>query len=81
MYQLWQAEGFIQAHEKNKSESKGVSSYDIAEQYLEELVKRCMIEVEEVYGNGGIKTCRRYYEDFVLEEVQRGEVLGSSHRG
>ena len=51
LIQLWIAEGFIQqAHNTNVE--------DVAEDYLEELIDRSLIQVATRRADGGIKTCR-----------------------
>ncbi|RWR84287.1 putative disease resistance protein [Cinnamomum micranthum f. kanehirae] len=53
LIRLWIAEGFIQQRE---SETKKLE--DFAEEYLEELVGRNMIQVASKRSNGSIRTCR-----------------------
>ncbi|KAK7255005.1 hypothetical protein RIF29_28404 [Crotalaria pallida] len=51
LIQLWVAEGFIPTDDKMAPE-------DVAEEYLEELVRRNLIQVECRRTDGGVKTCR-----------------------
>ncbi|KAF8410910.1 hypothetical protein HHK36_003447 [Tetracentron sinense] len=48
---LWIAEGFVQQRDEESME-------DVAEDLLEELIDRSMIQVAEKRFDGGIKTCR-----------------------
>ncbi|KAL4601008.1 hypothetical protein ACB092_11G241000 [Castanea dentata] len=51
LIQLWLAEGFIQQiHNRNVE--------DVAEDYLEELIDRSLIQVATRRADGGVKTCR-----------------------
>ncbi|OIW01380.1 hypothetical protein TanjilG_12920 [Lupinus angustifolius] len=51
LIQLWIAEGFI-------PEDDIMSQEDVAEEYLEELIRRNLIRVESRRTDGGVKTCR-----------------------
>ena len=51
LIQLWIAEGFIQQIGKRKKE-------DVAEDYLEELIDRSLIQVATKRIDGGVKKCR-----------------------
>ncbi|XP_028753141.1 disease resistance protein RPP13-like [Neltuma alba] len=51
LIQLWVAEGFIIHSDSRTTE-------DVAEDYLEELINRSLIQVGKRRTNGGIKTCR-----------------------
>ncbi|KAM3751855.1 hypothetical protein ACB098_04G142800 [Castanea mollissima] len=51
LIQLWIAEGFIQQTGMRKKE-------DVAEDYLEELIDRSLIQVATKRLDGGVKTCR-----------------------
>ncbi|KAM3704044.1 hypothetical protein ACJW30_04G146500 [Castanea mollissima] len=51
LIQLWIAEGFIQQTGMRKKE-------DVAEDYLEELIDRSLIQVAMKRLDGGVKTCR-----------------------
>ncbi|CAI8616803.1 unnamed protein product [Vicia faba] len=51
LLQLWMAEVFIQ-------EIGSRDAYDVAEDYLYELIDRNLIQVARVKGIGGVKTCR-----------------------
>ncbi|GMN52866.1 hypothetical protein TIFTF001_021996 [Ficus carica] len=55
LIRLWIAEGFIPT-QKNEIEE---TIEDVAEQYLEELINRCMVQVDKRDHTGmGVKTCR-----------------------
>ncbi|XP_017984876.1 PREDICTED: probable disease resistance protein At1g58602 [Theobroma cacao] len=55
LIQLWIAEGFISP----SWESRGMLMEDVAEQYLEELIDRCLVQVGKRDHTGtGVKTCR-----------------------
>ena len=51
LIQLWLAEGFIQQIHNRNAE-------DVAEDYLEELIDRSLIQVATRRADGGVKTCR-----------------------
>ncbi|XP_058769233.1 putative disease resistance RPP13-like protein 3 [Vicia villosa] len=51
LLQLWMAEGFIQ-------ETGSRDAYDVAEDYLYELIDRSLIQVARVNKSGGMKKCR-----------------------
>ncbi|KAL5055656.1 hypothetical protein RYX36_036338 [Vicia faba] len=51
LLQLWMAEGFIQ-------ETGSRDAYDVAEDYLYELIDRSLVQVARVKDSGGMKTCR-----------------------
>ncbi|WJX45146.1 hypothetical protein P8452_32047 [Trifolium repens] len=51
LLQLWVAEGFIQ-------ETGSRDAYDVAEDYLYELIDRSLVQVARVKINGGVKTCQ-----------------------
>ncbi|RVW82968.1 putative disease resistance RPP8-like protein 2 [Vitis vinifera] len=48
---MWVAEGII-------SEAREETLEDIAEEYLDELIGRCMVQAGRVSSNGRVKTCR-----------------------
>lgn len=50
---LWIAEGFI-----TETGNGGMIEEDVAEEYLEELIRRNLIQVERRRTDGGVKTCR-----------------------
>jgi len=50
---LWIAEGFI-----IETGNGGMIEEDVAEEYLEELIRRNLIQVECRRTDGGVKTCR-----------------------
>ncbi|XWS74918.1 hypothetical protein CRYUN_Cryun01aG0039700 [Craigia yunnanensis] len=54
LIQLWIAEGFISP----SLESKGMLMEDVAEQILEELINRCLVQVSTRDYTTGVKTCR-----------------------
>lgn len=51
LLRLWIAEGFIQQNQE-------MSSEDVAEEYLEDLINRNLVMVGQFRSNGKIKTCR-----------------------
>ncbi|KAF3437605.1 hypothetical protein FNV43_RR20361 [Rhamnella rubrinervis] len=51
LIELWIAEGFIQS-------ARNTPIYDVAEDYLEKLIDRSMIQVATKRLDGGVKTCR-----------------------
>ncbi|GAB4838909.1 hypothetical protein Ancab_028442 [Ancistrocladus abbreviatus] len=51
LIRLWLAEGFIQKNRERNVE-------DIAEDYLENLIDRNLVQVEKFGVDGGVKTCR-----------------------
>ncbi|PON98635.1 NB-ARC domain, LRR domain containing protein [Trema orientale] len=66
--QLWIAEGLVM-----ESESSRQTMEDIAEQYLRELIDRCMIQVGKWDHTGvGVKTCRvhRLMRDFCVSKAR-----------
>jgi hypothetical protein len=67
---LWVAEGLIQ-HTGNKD------SEDVAEEYLEELIDRSLIQVASRRTNGGVKTCRIHalFRDLCISESAKEEFL------
>ncbi|XWS07715.1 hypothetical protein CRYUN_Cryun41cG0013900 [Craigia yunnanensis] len=55
LIQLWIAEGFISP----SLESGGMLMEDVAEEFLEELINRCLVQVgKRDYTGIGVKTCR-----------------------
>ncbi|CAI9108981.1 OLC1v1008704C1 [Oldenlandia corymbosa var. corymbosa] len=50
---LWIAEGLIPRNGSNK-----ISLYEVAENYLQDLISRSLVMLAERSTNGGIKTCR-----------------------
>uniref|UniRef100_A0A7N2LCI6 Uncharacterized protein n=1 Tax=Quercus lobata TaxID=97700 RepID=A0A7N2LCI6_QUELO len=70
LIQLWIAEGFIQqAHNTNVE--------DVAEEYLEKLIDRSLIQVATRRADGGIKTCRIHdlLRDLCIEESLKEKFL------
>ncbi|KAJ3685885.1 hypothetical protein LUZ61_015049 [Rhynchospora tenuis] len=59
LVQLWIAEGFIQHDQSTKTME------DIAHDYLDELVQRCMVQVSERSWSGRVKYC--YVHDILHE--------------
>ncbi|XP_025014021.2 putative disease resistance protein At1g50180 [Ricinus communis] len=58
LIRMWMAEGFIPQPPKGEGDE---TMEDVGEQYLEELVNRCMIQVSRRDHTGiGIKTCRMH---------------------
>lgn len=67
---LWIAEGFVRQRGQESME-------DVAEDFLEELVDRSMIQVAEKRHNGKIKTCRIHdlLRDLALSEAKECKFL------
>ena len=67
---LWMAEGFVQQRGEESIE-------DVAEDFLEELVDRSMIQVAEKRYNGKIKTCRIHdlLRDLAMSEAKECKFL------
>ncbi|XP_045802767.1 putative late blight resistance protein homolog R1A-10 [Trifolium pratense] len=53
LIQLWIAEGFI-----TETGNERMTEEDVAEEYLEELIRRNLIQAESRRTDGGVKTCR-----------------------
>ena len=70
LIQLWIAEGFIQQTGERKKE-------DVAEDYLEELINRSLIQVATKRIDGGVKTCRIRYllHDLCISESTEEKFL------
>ncbi|TYI63349.1 hypothetical protein E1A91_D09G012400v1 [Gossypium mustelinum] len=68
LIQLWVAEGIL-------SNDKGESIEDIAESYIIELAKRCMVQVGEGEVNMKFKTCYLHdvYKDLCLSKASQEE--------
>ncbi|GAA0146825.1 antimicrobial response protein [Lithospermum erythrorhizon] len=66
LIRLWIAEGFI-------VERKGVTMEEVAEEYLGELILRCMIQVTETSDTGRVKTLR-------VHDVMRELALTTSEK-
>ncbi|KAF3437575.1 hypothetical protein FNV43_RR20331 [Rhamnella rubrinervis] len=66
LIELWIAEGFVQS-------AQNTSIYDVAEDYLEKLIDRSMIQVARKRLDGGVKTCRIHYllRDLCIAESRR----------
>ena len=52
LIRLWIAEGFVQGRERER-----ITLEELAEQYLEELVLRCLVQVED-WSPGNVERCR-----------------------
>jgi hypothetical protein len=67
---LWVAEGFIQHTGHRVPE-------DVAEQYLDELINRGLIQVASRRTDGGVKTCRIHYllRDLCISESAEAKFL------
>ncbi|KAJ4976870.1 hypothetical protein NE237_001976 [Protea cynaroides] len=70
LIQLWVAEGFIQERGDETLE-------DIAEEYLEELIQRSLIQATSRRSNGGVQTCRIHdlLRDFAISESKKDKLL------
>ncbi|KAJ4976371.1 hypothetical protein NE237_001477 [Protea cynaroides] len=70
LIQLWVAEGFIQERGDETIE-------DIAEEYLEELIQRSLIQATSRRSNGGVETCRihDFLRDFAISESKKDKLL------
>ncbi|XP_059436535.1 disease resistance protein RPP8-like [Corylus avellana] len=71
LVRLWIAEGFIQNTGKRRKE-------DVAEDYLEELIDRSLIQVASRRKNGRVKTCRIHdlLRDLCISESAEEKFLG-----
>ncbi|KAJ4975301.1 hypothetical protein NE237_000407 [Protea cynaroides] len=76
LIQLWISEGLIQ-HEDNKS--KTLRKEDVSENYLQQLIDRSLIQVEERRSDGGVKTCRVHdlIRDLCLKLSEKEKFLES----
>ncbi|OMO76507.1 NB-ARC domain-containing protein [Corchorus olitorius] len=75
LLRLWIAEGFISP----PPESGGLLMEDEAEQCLEELINRCLVQVGKKDHTGrGVKTCRMHdlLRDMCVEKAQEQNFLG-----
>uniref|UniRef100_A0A5B7BSE1 Putative disease resistance RPP13-like protein 3 n=1 Tax=Davidia involucrata TaxID=16924 RepID=A0A5B7BSE1_DAVIN len=70
LIRLWIAEGFIQ-------ERDGVVAEDVAEEYLDDLIDRNLIQVAKKKFDGGIKSCRIHdlLRDLCISKAQLGKFL------
>ncbi|KAF3437622.1 hypothetical protein FNV43_RR20378 [Rhamnella rubrinervis] len=70
LIELWIAEGFIQS-------DRSTSIYDVAEDYLEKLIDRSMIQVATKRPDGGVKTCRIHdlLRDLCISESKRDKLF------
>ncbi|EXC28010.1 Putative disease resistance RPP13-like protein 3 [Morus notabilis] len=71
---LWVAEGFVQPRGQEPLE-------DVAEDYLEELVGRSMVQVATRKSNGRIKTCRVHdlLREFAIARAKKDRFLNVVH--
>ena len=69
---MWMGEGFMLqiSHEEDSADTIGYKG----EQYLRELMQRCMVQVREISKLGRIKTCR-------IHEPSHNLMLGKLLRG
>ncbi|XP_022632880.1 putative disease resistance RPP13-like protein 3 isoform X1 [Vigna radiata var. radiata] len=70
LLQKWVAEGFIQ-HTGNRD------PYDVAEDYLYELIDRSLIQIARLKTNAGVKTCRVHdlLRDLCISESKEDKVF------
>ncbi|KAJ4977389.1 hypothetical protein NE237_002495 [Protea cynaroides] len=70
LIRLWVAEGFIQQRGDETME-------DVAEDYLEELIQRSIIQAASRRSDGGVETCRIHdiLRDFVVSEAKKDKLL------
>ncbi|XP_042519607.1 putative disease resistance protein At1g50180 [Macadamia integrifolia] len=70
LIRLWVAEGFIQQRGDETLE-------DVAEEYLEELIGRSMIQVTSRRSDGGVETCRIHdlLREFAISEAKKDKLL------
>ncbi|KAJ4750519.1 Disease resistance family protein [Rhynchospora pubera] len=71
LIRMWVAEGFV-PHDEN-----GVKSEDIAENFLEDLVQRCMVQVSQRSRNGSIKHCHMHdlLHDIAIRKAEADNFL------
>lgn len=71
---LWIAEGFISEAE----EVDGVVMEDVADDYLNELINRNMIQVTRMFWNGHVLKCRMHdlVRDLVIQKATEYKLLG-----
>lgn len=77
---LWIAEGFIPTPAREESEEL---VEDIAEQFLGELVDRCMVQVDKTDHTGiGVKTCRMHdlMRDFCVSKAREDNFFKTIQR-
>ncbi|XWS07756.1 hypothetical protein CRYUN_Cryun41cG0018000 [Craigia yunnanensis] len=75
LIRLWIAEGFI----SSSLESGGMSMEDVAENFLEELINRCLVQVgKSDYTGIGVKKCRIHdlLRDFCVDEAKKENFFG-----
>ncbi|KAG6729705.1 hypothetical protein I3842_01G043600 [Carya illinoinensis] len=75
LIQMWMAEGFILQMQHTRSYKETLE--DVGEQYLQELVQRCMVQVGQKSSFAGIKTCRLHdlMRDFWLVKAKSENFL------
>ncbi|XWS07755.1 hypothetical protein CRYUN_Cryun41cG0017900 [Craigia yunnanensis] len=75
LIRLWIAEGFI----SSSLESGGMSMEDVAENFLEELINRCLVQVcKSDYTGIGAKTCRIHdlLRDLCVDKAKKENFFG-----
>ncbi|WRX13062.1 NB-ARC - like 10 [Theobroma cacao] len=75
LIRLWIAEGFISPSWENE----GMLMEDVAEQFLEELINRCLVQVgKRDYTGIGVKTCHIHdlLRDLCIRKAQEENFLG-----
>ncbi|KAG9141431.1 hypothetical protein Leryth_001872 [Lithospermum erythrorhizon] len=70
LIRLWMAEGFIPQDEKRSLE-------DLAEDYLEDLIDRSLVQIGKKRTDGGVKSCRIHdlLRDLCIKEAKRERFL------
>ena len=75
LIRMWMGEGFIfqSLHEEGRENTME----DVGEQYLRELVQRCMVQVGKIGSLGRIKTCRIHdlMRDFCISKAHNENFL------
>ncbi|PON33474.1 NB-ARC domain, LRR domain containing protein [Parasponia andersonii] len=72
LIRLWIAEGFVPT--VGNEDMEGITMEDIAEQFLGELIDRCMVQVSKKDHTGkGVKTCRLHdiMRDFCISKAKK----------
>ena len=75
LIQMWMGEGFI-PQISNEEDSEDTMEYE-GEQYLRELMQRCMVQVGEISKLGRIETCRIHdlMRDFCISKAKQENFL------
>ncbi|KAG6666629.1 putative disease resistance protein At1g50180 [Carya illinoinensis] len=75
LIQMWMAEGLILQMQHTGSNKETLE--DVGEQYLKELVQRCMVQVGQKSSFAGIKTCRLHdlMRDFCVVKAKSENFL------